>query len=292
MKKCAFLTMHSLDGFVSDDQCVFQPLANLGWKVELVPWRQMDIDWNSFDAVIIRTTWDYQNDPQAFLSVLENINRSTAHLENSLGLVRWNMRKTYLRDLEKRGIGIVPTVWESGISSKRIYSLFEELDADEIIIKPTIGANADDTFRLTRDADDATRARIETVFNKRAYMAQPFMRGIIEEGEFSLFFFGGEYSHTILKTPKAQDFRVQEEHGGHIQSVDAKALLLTRAEEAIETIQPAPLYARVDFVRANGDFLVMELELIEPSLYFRMDTKAPERFAQALDKWLGPMASR
>jgi len=286
MKKCVFLTMHNLDGFVSDDQCVFQPLANLGWTVELVPWRQMDIDWNDFNAVIIRTTWDYQNDPQAFLSVLENIDRSTAHLENSLSLVRWNMRKTYLRDLEKQGVGIVPTVWGSGISSRRIHALFEELDADEIIIKPTIGANADDTFRLTRDTDDATRARIEAVFNKREYMAQPFMRGIIEEGEFSLFFFGGEYSHTILKTPKAQDFRVQEEHGGHIQSADAEALLLTRAEDTMETIEPAPLYARVDFVRANGDFLVMELELIEPSLYFRMDLKAPERFAKALDKWI------
>jgi glutathione synthase/RimK-type ligase-like ATP-grasp enzyme len=286
MKRCAFLTMDNLDGFVSDDELAIEPLAALGWQAELISWRQTAVPWSRFDVVIIRTTWDYQNDAQAYLSVLEAINHDS-HLENSLSLVRWNMHKRYLSDLEQRGIGIVPTVWGQNLDYKGLRALFAEHQVAELVIKPAIGANADDTFRLAQTADMAAFAEVEAVFGSKAFMAQPFMRGIVKEGEFSLFFFGGEYSHAILKSPKSEDFRVQEEHGGQIQAIDAEALLVYRARTAVEVIKPAPLYARVDLVRTeSGDFVVMELELIEPSLYLRMDRDAPVRFAGALDAWM------
>ena len=292
MKRCAFLTMDNLEGFVSDDELAIEPLAAFGWQAELISWRQTAVPWRTFDAVIIRTTWDYQNDPQAYLSVLEAINRST-RLENSLSLVRWNMHKSYLRDLEQRGIGIVPTVWGKDLLHKRLGALFQEQQVEEVVIKPVIGANADDTFRLARTADRAVFAQVEAVFGNKAFMAQPFMPGIIEEGEFSLFFFGGDYSHAILKSPESEDFRVQEEHGGKIQAIEAETPLVNRARAAVGVIEPAPLYARVDLVRTDGDdFVVMELELIEPSLYLRMDADAPARFADAIDSWMRRKSGR
>ena len=118
-------------------------------------------------------------------------------------------------------------------------------------------------------------------------MAQPFVRSVVEEGEFSLFFFGGAYSHTALKTPKAHDFRVQEEHGGWIRAVEPEPALRALAEDVMDAVAPTPLQARVDLVRMEGDrFALMELELIEPSLYFRTDAASPDRFAHAFDAWM------
>jgi len=283
MCRCAFLTMDDLEGFVSDDELTIGHLHDLGWTVEMASWHKA-YNWSQFDVVVIRTTWDYQNDPDAFLAVLESIDRSGARLENSLELVRWNMQKTYLRDIEAKGASIVPTLWEEGaLDTTKLGSFFDQLDAEEIIIKPIIGANADHTFRLPRSRNNAKMAVLEEIFRRRAYMVQPFMRRIVEEGEFSLIYFEGMHSHTILKTPKTNDFRVQEEHGGNIRSVVAEPELLHSGQHVIDSLPQRPLYARVDFVRTKqSTFSLMELELIEPALYFRMDADSPMRFAHAL----------
>ncbi len=198
--------------------------------------------------------------------------------------MKWNAdKKIYLQDIEKRGGKIVPTIWSD--SKIDIQTWFDQLQTDEVVIKPTIGANAQHTFRLKRgEADDEA---LRKAFERRSYMVQPFMRGIVEEGEFSLFYFNGEYSHTILKTPKAGDFRVQEEHGGLIQSVKPSADLSATGAKIMKCISPTPLYARADFVRTEaGEFAVVELELIEPSMYLRQADHAPQMFAEAIHRWL------
>jgi len=287
MFRCAFLTMDNLEGFVSDDELAIGHLYDLGWTVEMASWRKA-YNWSQFDVVVIRTTWDYQNDPDAFLAVLESIDRSGARLENSLELVRWNMQKTYLRDIDAKGVSIVPTLWEEGALDKtKLSSFFDQLDAEEIIIKPIIGANADHTFHLPRSQNNAKMAVLEEIFRRRAYMVQPFMPRIVEEGEFSLIYFGGMHSHTILKTPKTNDFRVQEEHGGDIRPAIAEPELLNSGQQVIDSLPQTPLYARADFVRTEqSTFALMELELIEPALYFRMDADSPMRFAHALKTWI------
>ncbi|HSI87971.1 MAG TPA: hypothetical protein VK918_02880, partial [Pyrinomonadaceae bacterium] len=145
---------------------------------------------------------------------------------------------------------------------------------------PTVSATAQNTFRLTAfEPDVAAR------FAGRSFMVQPFIQSIVDEGEFSVFYFNGEFSHAILKTPKPDDFRVQEEHGGIITAVRPEPELLTAAEAVSRLINPKPLYERIDLVRSpSGSFLLMELELIEPALYLRMDPGAPSRFAAALDR--------
>jgi glutathione synthase/RimK-type ligase-like ATP-grasp enzyme len=278
--------MDHLDDFVCYDELLHAPLQKLGWLVRPVSWRSTDIDWNIFEAVIIRSTWDYQANPQKFLSVLETIESSSARLENNIKLVKWNINKTYLQDLEKCGVPIVPTLWKHGLKPDTVKHFFDELNTDEIIIKPVVSANADDTFRLRESLVNRMMPDLVPLFKDRAYMVQPFMENIIQEGEFSLFYFGGQYSHAILKTPKAEDFRVQEEHGGLLRALEPDATLRFHARKAIDAIVPKPLYARIDVVRAAGGFLVMEIELIEPSLYFNMDASSPERFAAVLDHWM------
>ncbi|MGB3211286.1 MAG: hypothetical protein WBB19_11320 [Desulforhopalus sp.] len=284
MRQCAFLTMDSLEKFQCYDNLLYEPLRRVGWQVTPVSWRSANVDWNDYEVVLIRSTWDYQDDPQQFLDLLETIERSSARLENSLRLVRWNISKTYLQDLEQKGIRIVPSLFGNSFNHEIGCAFFDFFDTREIVIKPVISANADDTFRLK--PDDPCLDELGKVFSDKEYLVQPFMRDIIEEGEFSLFFFGGRYSHAILKTPKKDDFRVQEEHGGQLRLVQPEPLLLEMAEQTMAALEPLPLYGRVDFVRDDGKFYVMELELIEPSLYFNMDPASTDRFAHAFTTWM------
>ncbi len=280
MRHCAFLTMDNLEDFVCDDDLLYEPMAALGWQVHPVPWRTDKMNWRQFEAVVIRSTWDYNHAPDLFLQTLEEIKKQGVRLENNLSLVKWNLRKTYLRELQFKGIAIVPTAWESQITPLAIRQSFDRWQIRELVIKPVVGANANDTFRINKQITQTTLDAIYRTFANRQCMIQPFMDNVLLEGEYSLFYFGAEYSHAILKTPKKDDFRVQEEHGGIIASVVPDHHLLNVANQTIQVIQPAPLYARLDFVRLpEGTFALMELELIEPSLYLRMDTNAPERFA-------------
>ncbi len=287
MKKCAFLTMDSLDNYVSYDHLLYEPFKELGWTVETVSWRNQNVDWDRFDGVIIRSPWDYQKNPHRFLEVLEEIDESSARLENSIDLVRWNISKTYLRDLEEQDIEIVPGLWPDTFQTEELNGYFERFNTDEIVIKPVISAGADDTYRLNKGNIDQYIGDLNRVFKSRSFLVQPFMTGIVEEGEFSVFFFGDTYSHTILKTPEAKDFRVQEEHGGRLKKVDPEEELLSVSRKTLRIIQPDPLYTRLDYVRApSNTFALMELELIEPSLYFNMDPESPERFAKVFDDWM------
>jgi len=279
-RRCCFLSMDSLDGYVSDDELAIGPLGDLGWDVRTVSWRNAAVNWNDFEIVVIRTTWDYQHDPALFLDVLEKIESSSARLENSLDVVKWNLDKRYLRELATKGVRIVPTIWD-GVYDRSSFDRWRgQLGTDELIIKPTVSATAEHTYRF-RDFEP----ELTGVFRERPFMVQPFLRSIVDEGEYSLFYLGGGYSHTILKTPKTSDFRVQEEHGGIISAARPSQELLDVGRRIFDMIIPEPLYARVDLVRdAAGSFALMELELIEPALYLRMDAGSPTRFAAAIDR--------
>jgi hypothetical protein len=153
-------------------------------------------------------------------------------------------------------------------------------------VKPVVGAGADGAFRLDIRAATEQADALEAYYAERALMAQPFLQTVVAEGEFSLFYFNGVYSHAVLTTPKAKDFRVQEEHGGVIRAVKPDVALRAAGDAALGAIDEAALYARADFVRSDdgSSFWLMELELIEPSLYLRMDEQAPKKFAEAIDQ--------
>lgn len=282
VKRGAFLTMDSLEGFFCSDNLTYEPLSKLGWSIEEVSWRQPEVRWDDFDLVVIRSPWDYSNHPQAFLEVLEQIDNSKATLANPLSVVRWNLDKVYLRDLEAKGVPIVPTLWLPCLTQVDLDAALDHFATNEVVVKPTIGAGAGDTFRLTRESA-TVRVALE-VFRSRAVMVQPFLNAIVERGEYSLFYFNREFSHCILKLPKPGDFRVQEEHGGLISSCPAPDLLLEAGRRVLDAIDGPLLYARVDFVSLSTHTpVVIEVELIEPSLYFGYDEQSPTRFAQALD---------
>ena len=286
MPKCAFLSIENTEGWFIDDDLVHEPLKKLGWEVDNIPWNKPTC-WDDYQIVVIRSPWDYQDHLDQFLEVLDQIERSPALLLNDINIVRWNINKNYLFELEQKNVQLVPSVRKTGPNQADIDEAFETFKTNELIIKPIIGANADDTFRIPKQ-DKKTHDKVIQVFGNRECLLQPFMKYVVEEGEFSLMYFNGELSHAILKTVGEGDFRVQEEHGGGVITIrNPEPRLLMAADKAMEALPAVPMYARVDLVRTvQNDFALMELELIEPCLYFRFDTESPGRFAACIDDYL------
>ncbi len=290
-KTVAFLVMDDMRDFVTDFDLSIEPLRALGWNVETVPWRSGP-DWSRFDAVYLCTPWDYPQYADEFGQVLETIDKSDAALCNVLSTVRWNLDKSYLRDVEARGDRIVPSTWYTHFSRDEVAGFFKDHRTHTVVLKPNVGGNAVDTFVLRDPVPADTLAELETLFDNRRFVVQPYIESITTEGEYSLFYMNGRYSHAIGKVPADGDFRVQEEHGAEIRPIEPPAGLREIAERVFSHIKPLPVYGRGDWVRGpDGEFLLMELELIEPSLYLRTDAGAPARFARAFDEWFQVLAS-
>ncbi|MEL6198949.1 MAG: hypothetical protein AAFR09_01955 [Pseudomonadota bacterium] len=284
MARVVFLSQDSMDGYVCDDDVAVPACAELGIEIETLSWRA-DVDWSDYDAVIVRSTWDYQRHAEAFLDALARIEGAT-QLANARELMRWNLDKRYLAELQKRGVPIVPTEFGQGMTAEALDARLAATTS-ECVIKPAVSAGAERTYRVSPDAPAEHRARIVAGHAGSVWMWQPFLPQIVDPGEYSLFYFNGVFSHAIIKTPKPGDFRVQEEFGGDIRLIDAPEAMCAAADRVMASLETDTLYARVDLVDDGaGGYWLIELELIEPSLYLRKDPGAPARFAQAVADWL------
>ena len=283
MASCAFLTKEGLAVEQTDDYLMLPYLEKMGIELQFIPWKQTNT-WEKADIAIIRSTWDYHLMPDTFAKHLKSGQHSSLCFHNDLSLIRWNMDKHYLLDLEKRGIPIVPTVFLTGKEvSERLDSLFHAWNTDFLVVKPTISASAYMTRLISRQNIERVRDEFPDQHGDSQWMVQPFMKSIQSEGEFSLIYFNGYISHTVLKIPAKIDFRVQEELGGRNQLVGNQVEFTKLGERLIERLPILPLYARIDIVRDNdGNMVVMEAELIEPSLFLKAYPPAIVHFAEAI----------
>ena len=235
------------------------PFAALGMSLHDLAWDDPDLDWSSFGAAIIGTTWDYWDRIDEFLATLERIGTLTK-LFNSAALVRWNSRKTYLRELEAKGANLIPTLWLDAAPPERAVAAFDELGSEDLVFKRQIGAGAADQHRLKRGDPIPDMPH--------AMMVQPFLRMIQDEGEISFIFIDGTFSHALVKRAASGDYRIQSTYGGTEKAISPSAEDLVAATAIISTFEDVPLYGRVDMLRGpDGRLLLMELELIEPYLY-------------------------
>ncbi len=253
--------------------------------IDLIPviWDAPDYDPSEYDAVMVGTCWDYMEKPDAFMAMLERTDAAT-RLLNPLDLMRWNMRKTYLKDLAQRGAPMIPTVWEDQADAATIASAFEELGADDIVVKPVLGAGAWRQARIRKGEVLPPAEKLPPA----ACMIQPFLPAVSEEGEFAFLFFGGEFSHCARKIPAKGDYRVQSEYGGHEEIHHPSEHELELARAVLDCLPGKPLYARVDMLRGlDGELALIECELIEPYLYPEQGPQMGEVFARALGRMLG-----
>jgi len=252
--------------------------AELGLSLEPVIWDAPDFDPSSFDAVMIGTCWDYMEKPAAFMGVLERCNRET-HLLNPLETVRWNSRKTYLKDLAARGAPMIPTVWADAASAENIENAFDTLGTEDVVVKPVLGAGAWRQARLQRGEPLPAVNQLPP----SDCMIQPFLPAVAEEGEYAFLFFNREFSHCARKIPASGDYRVQSEYGGHEEIHVPSAVELALARSVLDCIEGDVLYARVDMLRGlDGKLALIEIELIEPYLYPEQGPRIGEVFARGL----------
>lgn len=234
-------------------------------------------DLSAFELTLPLLAWGYNLTPDLWYQALDAWEAQGLHFANAIPLLRWNTDKTYLLSLADQGIRIVPTRHSPCLTDADLAEARAAFACDAVVIKPAISAGAEGTFVLS--ADDA----IPFDVLERAMLIQPLMRAIQEEGEFSLFYFGGQLSHAILKTPASGDFRVQEQFGGREVAVEAPAPARALAQAVLDAAPIAPLYARVDMVRDSaGQFCLMELEAIEPALFLNFASDKGAAFANAV----------
>lgn len=252
-----------------------------GQNTQFIDWTKAD-DLGRFDLVTPLLAWGYPRDCPRWFALLDRMEAEGIPVSNPVGILRWNSDKAYLAELGDAGIATVPSyVAESCADADLAYarSLFS---TDIIVAKPPISGGADGTYCL-RTGDPVPA----DVAGQRMIL-QPFLPTIATEGEYSLFYFDGVFSHAIIKHPAKGDFRVQEQFGGYEEAIDPPAAACALAAEAMAaavrlTGGGALTYARVDMLRdSEGVFRLMELELIEPSLFLKFAPDGGAAFAKAL----------
>ena len=245
-------------------------LAAAGLLVEQRVWTDPG-DLAGHELILPLFAWGYQRDVARWYGLLDRLAAEALPVVNPVPVLHWNSDKAYLTDLAAKGVAVVPTVEVAALDAAALTEARAALGTEELVIKPAISGGADGTHRI------APGAPIPADALAQRRLVQPLMPGILTEGEFSLFFFGGRFSHAIVKRPAAGDFRVQEQFGGRETAWEASDAARTLAAMALAAAPVPPVYARVDMVGdAAGCLHVMELELIEPSLFLH---HAPDKGA-------------
>ncbi|MFN3841305.1 MAG: RimK family alpha-L-glutamate ligase [Cyclobacteriaceae bacterium] len=272
---------------LDDDNLVRAALEKYGLTVKRTNWDNPEYDWTQTRYAVFRTTWDYFDRFTEFSSWLDLVSTQTK-LINPLELVRGNMDKHYLCDLQNKGINIPPTVFIETGDERTLAECVFATGWRDCILKPAVSGAARHTYRLNR----ANLAEHEAIFRKlirtESMLIQEFQQQVIHKGEVAFMVFGGKYSHAVLKKAKPGDFRVQDDFGGTVHDYKPSSHEIEFAEKVVSICRPKPVYARVDMIwDNNNNVCVSELELIEPELWFRKYPKAANLFAQSLLEYMG-----
>jgi len=277
--RIGFATSAPWAGLTDDDQLAAAALVSRGATVVPVVWD--DDAKPEIDLLVVRSTWGYQLRVLQFAHWLHGLDELNIPVWNPPSVLRWNLNKIYLRDLEAAGVAIAPTEWIGG-KVPHLANLLEEKGWDAAVVKPVISASGYRTFRTTRATAHADGDKYHETLSLGTAMVQPFLPEIETEGEWSLVFIAGVFSHAVLKRPPAGGFLVQSEFGGSSTPATPPPRLVDDAALALGSAPGRALYARVDGVRRGDRLILLELELLEPDLFFRMAPGSDQRFAEAL----------
>ena len=284
-----FATCSHQPFITADDQPLADALGALGYRVEPEPWTDIDPDTHLVsDPVALRSTWDYHRVPTMFAAWLEAMADSRRPLLNPAAVARANIDKIYLKGLAVAGIAIPRSHWIDKPDAAALDAVLRDEGWSHAVLKPRIGATAHGTFLISPDLlpseDELAPARASGA------LVQEFIPEIRERGEVSMVFAGRQFSHAVVRHGKDGDFRAQKDFGGAVQPIAPSAALLAFGESVMAHVPAACAYARVDVVESTRGPLLMELELIEPELYFSIVPGSAERMARVMVDLLSGLA--
>jgi glutathione synthase/RimK-type ligase-like ATP-grasp enzyme len=231
---------------------------------------------------VIRAAWDYHLDEARYAAWLRRCQTEAVNVWNPPATVLANIDKGYLADFAEAGVAIVPIECVERGRRLSLRTLLETHNWVTAVVKPAVSASAYGTWRTSLETAAADQSRFEAEAAQRSILVQPFADEIVASGEWSIVFFDGEYSHAVLKKPATGDFRVQEELGGYGEPRDPAPAIVEQARRVLSHAIGPLLYARVDGIERDGEFVLMELEINEPFLYIGSSSGAATRFAEAI----------
>ncbi len=277
------------DNILLEYRLLKEALEKMGLKVDRTYWDDPNYDWSQTRAVVFRTIWDYFERFDEFWPWLQSIETKT-QLINPLSLIKWNIDKAYLFDLEQRGIPVVPSVLVKKGHAQNLIEIARSMNWTDLVVKPTIAGGGYLTYKFSYAELAGHQAQFDDLVAQRDMLVQGYISSITEKGEASLMVFGGEFTHSILKRAKAGDFRVQDDFGGSVHPYEPSPDEVLLAQKVMAQCPEVLAYGRVDIVWDDyNQPMVSELEIIEPELWVRQAPWAADHFARAIASQLKPI---
>ncbi|NTD99788.1 hypothetical protein G6M26_28210 [Agrobacterium tumefaciens] len=283
----ALVTYHDKGAYDSqtvetEDERLLLFLQAKGLNIKLVIWNDPMVNWENYQLAILKSPWDYFDLIDNFHTWLNYLEEKGVKLLNPVDIIRWNTDKRYLKEIESAGLHITPCAFVNKDAKINLNDFFHIFNTERLIVKPCVSGGAKNTFSVTVENVEEINKKLHHLIQKENFIVQPFLKEIIENGEWSFIFFNGIYSHSLIKKAKDGDFRVQPAHGGSVHPQNPNQEMIATASKYVKLFAKNCLYARVDGTFVNNQFLLMELELVEPFLFLNTDPQNYERYYKAL----------
>jgi len=270
------VTCRAHPGLPEDDHFLLDSLKRRGLRYRVAIWDDPEVDWSASPVTLIRAAWDSHLDPQRFSAWINTL-AGQSDLLNTAALVRWNFDKQYLLELRKKGMHVVPTALVTSASEATISTALRQIASSEIVVKPRFGADAYGVKRLSADSE-AVSVHFERFGGHGGLLIQPFIPGVERERERSLVFIAGRFSHALFRNPFGSGPTKQTPDNMHTPMAQE----LRYCDELFDSL-PRLSYARVDLIPLDTRPALMELEIIDPSLFFKARPLAADALAAEVE---------
>lgn len=278
----ALATSRDLASLWAGDRIFLNELRRRGIRSDPLVWDDDSVDWGAWDAIVIRSCWDYHLKVDRFLGWLQRLQAVRLVVINEPEVMRWNLHKGYLLDVARAGGRIPPTRVITRGARGSLRETIESAGWSATVIKPAISASGQSARLIAgRPTDEDERVYAAMVAGGDVLL-QADVPNVRRQGEWSLVFFEGRYSHAALKLAAPGEFRVHIEWGGTVESREPPLSLVQQAQRLVDALDLGATYARVDGTEVSGDLIIMELEVIEPELFFDRHPDAAGRLADAV----------
>jgi glutathione synthase/RimK-type ligase-like ATP-grasp enzyme len=280
----ALATNQEYPNLLEGEVLPLEAFRKAGYEASPAVWNDPSVEWRQFGHIIIRCCWGYHRTVEEFYSWLDQVGALGVAVHNAPEIVLWNSHKRYLLDLQSRGLPVPETILVSRSDARPLQETLGSVSCDQVVIKPCYGASSEGVMKVVRgEVSEEAEAQYRKLLRSSDVLVQEFLPEIAQ-GETSVVFFNNHFSHAVVKVPKTGEFRTNYDLGVTMHAVTLSTQQKATVERLYAQCEQDVLYARLDFVETANGIRLMELELIEPYLFFDFKEGAADDFVQAFEQ--------